>query len=276
MWEAIADAIVDARRRGATEPPVEALEFDGGRRHRRRAARRGVPVDAVISSLPLRTIVGLAGPGARRRGPRPRAGLRYRDFLTVALVLDGEAPFPDNWIYVHEPAVRVARIQNYGAWSPWMVPDPGRRASGSSTSASRATSSGRPTTRSSSSWRRPSSRRWGSSRPRAVTNGYVVRVPQGLSDVRRATTPTASRVIRGWLEGIAEPAAGRSQRPPPLQQLRPLDADRDPGGREPPRRRAPRSLGVNADSVYHEEGEAEEQPYLRAPQTPAKSSPLRS
>src|SRR5207237_9191850 len=51
-------------------------------------------------------------------------GLRYRDFLTVALVVDGEDLFPDNWIYVHEPSVRVGRIQNYRSWSPWMVPDP--------------------------------------------------------------------------------------------------------------------------------------------------------
>ena len=51
-------------------------------------------------------------------------GLRYRDFLTVALVLDGEDLFPDNWIYIHEPGVQVGRIQNYRSWSPWMVPDP--------------------------------------------------------------------------------------------------------------------------------------------------------
>jgi protoporphyrinogen oxidase len=50
--------------------------------------------------------------------------LRYRDFLTVALVLDGEDLFPDNWIYIHEPDVEVGRIQNFRSWSPWMVPDP--------------------------------------------------------------------------------------------------------------------------------------------------------
>ena len=51
-------------------------------------------------------------------------GPRYRDFLTVALVVDGEDLFPDNWIYIHEPGVRVGRIQNFRSWSPWMVPDP--------------------------------------------------------------------------------------------------------------------------------------------------------
>ena len=49
-------------------------------------------------------------------------GLRYREFLTVLLVIDGEDPFPDNWIYIHQPGVRVLRIQNFKSWSPWMVP----------------------------------------------------------------------------------------------------------------------------------------------------------
>ncbi len=49
--------------------------------------------------------------------------LAYRDFLTVALVVRGGRGFPDNWIYVHEPGVRVGRIQNFGSWSPYLVKD---------------------------------------------------------------------------------------------------------------------------------------------------------
>jgi protoporphyrinogen oxidase len=79
---------------------------------------------AVISSLPLRATVGIADPTAPEPVREAAQGLRYRDFLTVALVLDGEDVFPDNWIYIHEPGVRVGRIQNYRSWSPWMVPDP--------------------------------------------------------------------------------------------------------------------------------------------------------
>ncbi|MFC1796754.1 hypothetical protein ACFL1V_06620, partial [Pseudomonadota bacterium] len=52
--------------------------------------------------------------------------LRYRDFLTVGLILDCADPFPDNWIYIHSDRVRVGRIQNFKAWSPEMVPDPSR------------------------------------------------------------------------------------------------------------------------------------------------------
>jgi protoporphyrinogen oxidase len=49
--------------------------------------------------------------------------LRYRDFLTVALIVDKPDLFPDNWIYIHEPRVKVGRIQNFRSWSPEMVPD---------------------------------------------------------------------------------------------------------------------------------------------------------
>jgi protoporphyrinogen oxidase len=77
--------------------------------------------DRLISSMPLTELVrGMAPP------PEVAAaadGLRYRDFLTVSLVLPVERAFPDNWIYVHTPGVRVGRIQNFGSWSPYLVKD---------------------------------------------------------------------------------------------------------------------------------------------------------
>jgi protoporphyrinogen oxidase len=59
--------------------------------------------------------------------PRAEAavrGLRYRDFLTVVLILRDRDAFDDNWVYVHDPRVKVGRIQNFKSWSPDMVPDP--------------------------------------------------------------------------------------------------------------------------------------------------------
>jgi len=47
--------------------------------------------------------------------------LRYRELVLVALVIDEEEPFPDNWIYLHDPGTRAGRVQNFGAWSPHMV-----------------------------------------------------------------------------------------------------------------------------------------------------------
>jgi protoporphyrinogen oxidase len=48
-------------------------------------------------------------------------GLSYRDFMTVALVVPMEYSFPDNWIYIHDPDVKVGRVQNFGSWSPYLV-----------------------------------------------------------------------------------------------------------------------------------------------------------
>ena len=52
-----------------------------------------------------------------------RAELKYRDFLTVALMIKSEDLFPDNWIYIHDSKVKVGRVQNFRSWSPEMVPD---------------------------------------------------------------------------------------------------------------------------------------------------------
>jgi len=58
--------------------------------------------------------------------PEAAEGLRYRDFLVVALILEAEDLFPDNWIYIHTPGVKVGRIQNFNNWSKAMVPEAGR------------------------------------------------------------------------------------------------------------------------------------------------------
>ena len=50
--------------------------------------------------------------------------LKYRDFLTVVLICKDQDAFNDNWIYIHEPNIKVGRIQNFKSWSPFMVPDP--------------------------------------------------------------------------------------------------------------------------------------------------------
>jgi protoporphyrinogen oxidase len=75
----------------------------------------------VISSAPIRELVH-----AFDQKPACVAAadkLRYRDFITVALVVNKPDLFPDNWIYIHEPSVKVGRIQNFRSWSPEMVPD---------------------------------------------------------------------------------------------------------------------------------------------------------
>jgi protoporphyrinogen oxidase len=77
----------------------------------------------VVSSAPIRELFDSIR-------PRPLATfhareLKYRDFITVALIARTPTSFPDNWIYIHDPAVKVGRVQNFLSWSPEMVPEAG-------------------------------------------------------------------------------------------------------------------------------------------------------
>ena len=77
----------------------------------------------VISSTPIRHLGKIIEPGLSEGALRASQSLRYRDFLTVGLILKDRDLFADNWIYIHDPKVKVGRIQNYKSWSPEMVPD---------------------------------------------------------------------------------------------------------------------------------------------------------
>jgi protoporphyrinogen oxidase/predicted dehydrogenase len=78
-------------------------------------------VDSVVSSIPLsELILGLDPPAPPQVKTAARA-LRYRDLVLVALMTSETEPFPDNWIYLHDPGTRAGRVQNYGVWSEGMV-----------------------------------------------------------------------------------------------------------------------------------------------------------
>jgi len=83
-----------------------------------------------LSSMPIRDLLHSFDPPPPKEVMEAADQLRYRDFLTVALMIDREDLFPDNWIYIHSDDVRVGRIQNYKNWSPDMVPDPKKTALG--------------------------------------------------------------------------------------------------------------------------------------------------
>ena len=77
----------------------------------------------VISSLPIRELLNALEPKPPEEILVAANSLHYRDFLTVVLIYDNPSIFLDNWIYIHEPSVKVGRIQNFKNWSPAMVPD---------------------------------------------------------------------------------------------------------------------------------------------------------
>lgn len=128
MWEAARDHVVDGGNHVLMGHSFKQLTQDQGTgRWKMQAVKADgsiVTIDAahVISSAPMREL-------AARIHPLPASfteasALRYRDFLTVALMIRSEDLFPDNWIYIHDSKVKVGRVQNFRSWSPEMVPDP--------------------------------------------------------------------------------------------------------------------------------------------------------
>jgi protoporphyrinogen oxidase len=86
--------------------------------------------DHFISSMPLRSMIRALSPAPPDEVIEAANSLRYRDYLTVVLIAKREKIFPDNWIYIHSPEVKMGRIQNYKNWSPHMVPDQARTSLG--------------------------------------------------------------------------------------------------------------------------------------------------
>ncbi len=129
MWEAAASHIAAAGGRLVQGERVTALSWSsldsawrvttttaGGHRQRYDASD-------VISTMPLRELVQALEPMPPKAVLDAARSLRYRDFITVALIVKDRGLFDDNWIYIHDPGVKVGRVQNFRSWSPAMVPD---------------------------------------------------------------------------------------------------------------------------------------------------------
>jgi protoporphyrinogen oxidase len=95
---------------------VTAVEA-GGQMHRG---------DSFISSMPIRDLIAALDPPPPPEVLAAKDMFSYRDFLTVALITRGQPQTVDNWLYIHEPSVKVGRVQIFNNWSPEMVPEPDR------------------------------------------------------------------------------------------------------------------------------------------------------
>jgi protoporphyrinogen oxidase len=125
MWERARDLVEARGSKVIFDSRVTKLHRENGGVVAVEAQTNGSPTryeaTEVISSMPLGELVLAMDPPAPPEVLDAARGLTYRDFLAVSLVVPKDAGFPDNWIYIHEPGVKVGRIQNFGSWSPFMV-----------------------------------------------------------------------------------------------------------------------------------------------------------
>lgn len=127
MWERFTEKIEAAGGEVHMNTKVLGMERKGQRITKVIAERDGNLVqyeaDNFISSMPLNKLVQKMDPALPSHVVEAANGLKYRDFLIVSLIIDAPDLFPDNWIYIHSPEVKVGRIQNFKNWSAQMVPD---------------------------------------------------------------------------------------------------------------------------------------------------------
>jgi protoporphyrinogen oxidase len=130
MWEAFRRTVVDGGGQVELDSRVVGIQHDGNRIRSVAIDRGGervtYPVGHFISTMAIRDLVDGLSPSPPPEVVNAARRLRYRDFITVALIVDQERVFDDNWIYIHDPRVKVGRIQNFKNWSPEMVPDQSR------------------------------------------------------------------------------------------------------------------------------------------------------
>ena len=127
MWEKIADIVQENGGCISLGSEVKRIHWSDNKIDWVEVAQAGgirkIDGTDFISSMPLNEVVQKLYPPPPKTIQQAAALLRYRDFITVVIIIRKPHVFSDNWIYIHEPHVKVGRIQNYKNWSPFMVPD---------------------------------------------------------------------------------------------------------------------------------------------------------
>lgn len=127
MWETLAHRLCDNGCQVVVGSPVVKIGHDGRKMThvvtRDHQGTKSYPGTDFISSMPIRELINSLEPAPPEEIRRAADSLNYRDFLIVSLIVNRKHVMSDNWIYIHDPAVGVGRIQNFKNWSPAMVPD---------------------------------------------------------------------------------------------------------------------------------------------------------
>ncbi len=127
MWDAAARKIEAFSGRVVMGRKVEKLHWDEATRLwtvevvKGDGTRETYTAQHVVSSAPVRDLIRSITPGPI--STLHARDLRYRDFLTVVLIGKSNIQLEDNWVYIHDPAVKVGRVQNFRSWSPELLPD---------------------------------------------------------------------------------------------------------------------------------------------------------
>lgn len=142
MWEEVAAKVIAGGGKIFSGHRVVGLKADNGRIVEARVLDLATgklhtqSAEFFFSTMPVKELVEGLEPSPPQSVTEVASGLHYRDFLTVGLLLKKlkmtndsgtqtvNNSIPDNWIYIQEPSVKLARIQIFNNWSPYLVTDP--------------------------------------------------------------------------------------------------------------------------------------------------------
>lgn len=276
MWDAFHARLLDGGQEVLLEAGVRRLDHRDGRIESVTYDHRGeevvVAVDAVLSTMPLRQLVESLSPPAPETVRAAAARLQYRAFVTVALIIDEAEIFADNWIYVHDPSVKLGRIQNFKNWSPEMVPDASRTCLGLEYFCAEDDDLWRLSDAELIELGRRELAALGLVRPDAISDGAVIRMPHAYP-VYSTDYEEAVAVIRGYLATFRNlQVAGRNGMHKYNNQdhsmaTAMLAAENLLGGATDP-------WCINADDQYHEDDSGAVRDVLANLDALARSQPL--
>ncbi|MFQ5963172.1 MAG: NAD(P)/FAD-dependent oxidoreductase [Candidatus Scalinduaceae bacterium] len=128
MWQSMAEIIRGKGSRIYLGVKVERILWNNNRIEylevKQNGEKKFIHGTHFINSMPIRELIQKFKPSVPEKVLEAASRLTYRDFITVALIVNKRDVFSDNWIYIHDPNVKLSRIQNFKNWSPYMVPDP--------------------------------------------------------------------------------------------------------------------------------------------------------
>ncbi len=130
MWQRVADSIQKNGCHLSLDTKVQKIRWRNNSIQAVEVKRNGSTQffsgTDFVSTMPIAEAIQRFDPPAPEDILDAARHLKYRDFITIALIINHPALFEDNWIYIHDPSVKVGRIQNYKNWSPFMVPEAGK------------------------------------------------------------------------------------------------------------------------------------------------------
>ncbi len=127
MWEAARDSIL--KNKSEIHMGLKAIKYSYNSKNKnwivttvdKNNLNKEIFADIVICSAPMRDVGNSIDPEIKCLNDVKK--LNYRDYITVAVLIDHKKIIDDNWIYIHEKKIKAGRVQNYTAWSGLMAPN---------------------------------------------------------------------------------------------------------------------------------------------------------